>query len=187
MSRSAAPDAALRAVMVASSRFKVPWDTRYKTPDEQAQAILEERGIAAESLAARGEPATAIARLAEEHDVDLGACLCVTSDFVLGIRPLRVRDPFSARSQQCLVAVGVTLGDERRRGRGPYFALSAEAGDGDRTRTKSLEGSCAAITPRPRSCFGEPNLAHDSAAAQTVKVQRLSAKETGIPLMTHRG
>ena len=26
----------------------------------------------------------------------------------------------------------------------------AEAGDGDRTRTKSLEGSCAAITPRPR-------------------------------------
>jgi nucleotide-binding universal stress UspA family protein len=37
----------------------------------QAQAILEERGIAAESLAAMGEPATAIARLAEEHDVDL--------------------------------------------------------------------------------------------------------------------
>jgi nucleotide-binding universal stress UspA family protein len=34
-------------------------------------AILEERGIAAERLAARGEPATAIARLAEEHDVDL--------------------------------------------------------------------------------------------------------------------
>ena len=25
-----------------------------------------------------------------------------------------------------------------------------QAGDGDRTRTKSLEGSCAAITPRPR-------------------------------------
>jgi nucleotide-binding universal stress UspA family protein len=37
----------------------------------QAQAILEERGIAAESLAAMGEPATAIARLAEEHNVDL--------------------------------------------------------------------------------------------------------------------
>jgi nucleotide-binding universal stress UspA family protein len=37
----------------------------------QAQAILEERGIAAESLPAMGEPATAIARLAEEHDVDL--------------------------------------------------------------------------------------------------------------------
>ena len=27
----------------------------------------------------------------------------------------------------------------------------SEAGDGDRTRTKSLEGSCAAITPRPRA------------------------------------
>jgi nucleotide-binding universal stress UspA family protein len=38
---------------------------------QQAQAILQERGVAAESLAARGEPATAIARLAEEHDVDL--------------------------------------------------------------------------------------------------------------------
>lgn len=38
---------------------------------QQAQAILQERGITAESLAARGEPATAIARLAEEHDVDL--------------------------------------------------------------------------------------------------------------------
>jgi nucleotide-binding universal stress UspA family protein len=37
----------------------------------QAQAILEERGIAAESLAGMGDPATAIARLAEEHDVDL--------------------------------------------------------------------------------------------------------------------
>ena len=37
----------------------------------QAQAILEERGIAAESLAAMGEPGTAISRLAEEHDVDL--------------------------------------------------------------------------------------------------------------------
>ena len=29
-------------------------------------------------------------------------------------------------------------------------ALEPKAGDGDRTRTKSLEGSCAAITPRPR-------------------------------------
>ena len=38
---------------------------------QQAQAILQERGIATESLAARGEPATAIARLAEEHEVDL--------------------------------------------------------------------------------------------------------------------
>jgi nucleotide-binding universal stress UspA family protein len=38
---------------------------------QQAQAILKERGIAAESLAAMGEPATAIARLAEKHDVDL--------------------------------------------------------------------------------------------------------------------
>ena len=38
---------------------------------QQAQAILEERGIPAETLAARGDPATAIARLAEEHDVDL--------------------------------------------------------------------------------------------------------------------
>jgi nucleotide-binding universal stress UspA family protein len=38
---------------------------------QQAQAILEERGLAAETLAARGDPATAIARLAEEHDVDL--------------------------------------------------------------------------------------------------------------------
>jgi nucleotide-binding universal stress UspA family protein len=38
---------------------------------KQAQAILAERGLAAETLAAMGEPATAIARLAEEHDVDL--------------------------------------------------------------------------------------------------------------------
>jgi nucleotide-binding universal stress UspA family protein len=38
---------------------------------QQAQALLEERGISAEGLMARGEPATAIAKLAEEHDVDL--------------------------------------------------------------------------------------------------------------------
>jgi nucleotide-binding universal stress UspA family protein len=38
---------------------------------QQAQAILEERGIAAESLPAMGEPAATIAKLAEEHDVDL--------------------------------------------------------------------------------------------------------------------
>jgi nucleotide-binding universal stress UspA family protein len=38
---------------------------------EQAKAILEESGVSAETLPARGEPATAIARLAEEHDVDL--------------------------------------------------------------------------------------------------------------------
>ena len=56
--------------------------------------------------------------------------------------------------RQCLVAVGVTLDGERTRRSGPYFALSVEAGDGDRTRTKSLEGSCAAITPRPRSDLG---------------------------------
>jgi nucleotide-binding universal stress UspA family protein len=37
----------------------------------QAQALLEERGIAADALVARGDPASAIARLAEEHDVDL--------------------------------------------------------------------------------------------------------------------
>ena len=37
----------------------------------QAQAILEERGIAAEGRAAMGDPATAIARLAQENDVDL--------------------------------------------------------------------------------------------------------------------
>jgi nucleotide-binding universal stress UspA family protein len=38
---------------------------------QQAQAILEERGISAEGLMARGDPATAIARLAEENGVDL--------------------------------------------------------------------------------------------------------------------
>jgi nucleotide-binding universal stress UspA family protein len=38
---------------------------------QQAQAILEERGVTAEALPARGEPATTIARLAEENDVDL--------------------------------------------------------------------------------------------------------------------
>jgi nucleotide-binding universal stress UspA family protein len=38
---------------------------------QQGKAILEERGIAAETMTARGEPATAIARLAEEQDVDL--------------------------------------------------------------------------------------------------------------------
>jgi nucleotide-binding universal stress UspA family protein len=38
---------------------------------QQGKAILEERGIAAEAMTARGEPATAIARLAEDNDVDL--------------------------------------------------------------------------------------------------------------------
>jgi nucleotide-binding universal stress UspA family protein len=38
---------------------------------QQAQAILQERGIAADALVARGDPASAIARLAEENDVDL--------------------------------------------------------------------------------------------------------------------
>lgn len=38
---------------------------------QQAQALLQERGIAAEALPARGEPASTIARLAEENDVDL--------------------------------------------------------------------------------------------------------------------
>ena len=37
----------------------------------QAQEILEERGISAESRPGRGEPATTIARLAEENEVDL--------------------------------------------------------------------------------------------------------------------
>ena len=38
---------------------------------EQAKAILEERGIAAEGLAAMGHAAHTIAKLAEEHGVDL--------------------------------------------------------------------------------------------------------------------
>lgn len=38
---------------------------------QQAKAILEEHGVAAETLAARGHPAPTIARLAEENDVDL--------------------------------------------------------------------------------------------------------------------
>jgi nucleotide-binding universal stress UspA family protein len=38
---------------------------------QQAQAILEERGISAESLPARGHPGPTIAKLAEDHDVDL--------------------------------------------------------------------------------------------------------------------
>ncbi len=38
---------------------------------QQAQAILQERGIAADALVARGDPASAIARLAEENAVDL--------------------------------------------------------------------------------------------------------------------
>jgi nucleotide-binding universal stress UspA family protein len=38
---------------------------------QQAKAILEERGIAADALVARGDPASAIARLADENDVDL--------------------------------------------------------------------------------------------------------------------
>jgi nucleotide-binding universal stress UspA family protein len=38
---------------------------------QQAQAILQERGIAADALVARGDPASAIARLADENDVDL--------------------------------------------------------------------------------------------------------------------
>ena len=33
---------------------------------------------------------------------------------------------------------------------GGRFPLDTEAGDGNRTRTKSLEGSCATVTPRPR-------------------------------------
>jgi nucleotide-binding universal stress UspA family protein len=38
---------------------------------KQAQAILQERGIAADAVLARGDPASAIARLAEENEVDL--------------------------------------------------------------------------------------------------------------------
>jgi nucleotide-binding universal stress UspA family protein len=38
---------------------------------QQAQAILQERGIAADAVPGRGEPASEIARLAEENDVDL--------------------------------------------------------------------------------------------------------------------
>jgi nucleotide-binding universal stress UspA family protein len=37
----------------------------------QAQAILEERGIAVESVTASGDPASSIASLAEEHRADL--------------------------------------------------------------------------------------------------------------------
>jgi nucleotide-binding universal stress UspA family protein len=37
----------------------------------RAQAILEERGLAAESVTATGDPASSIARLAEERDADL--------------------------------------------------------------------------------------------------------------------
>jgi hypothetical protein len=43
---------------------------------------------------------------------------------------------------------------ERRKEIGSDSALRFKAGDGDRTRTKSLEGSCAAITPRPRADLG---------------------------------
>jgi nucleotide-binding universal stress UspA family protein len=38
---------------------------------QQAQGILEERGITAETLAARGHPGPTIAKLAEDNDVDL--------------------------------------------------------------------------------------------------------------------
>jgi nucleotide-binding universal stress UspA family protein len=38
---------------------------------QQAQAILAERGISAESLPGRGDPAPTIAKLAEDNDVDL--------------------------------------------------------------------------------------------------------------------
>jgi nucleotide-binding universal stress UspA family protein len=38
---------------------------------QQAQAILQERGIAAESVPAMGNPAPTIAKLAQDNDVDL--------------------------------------------------------------------------------------------------------------------
>jgi nucleotide-binding universal stress UspA family protein len=38
---------------------------------EQAKAILQERGVTADALVARGDPASAIARLADDNDVDL--------------------------------------------------------------------------------------------------------------------
>jgi nucleotide-binding universal stress UspA family protein len=38
---------------------------------QQAKAILEERGINAETLAARGHPAPTIAKLADDNDADL--------------------------------------------------------------------------------------------------------------------
>jgi nucleotide-binding universal stress UspA family protein len=38
---------------------------------QQGRAILEERGIAAEALPARGNPGPTIAKLAEDNDVDL--------------------------------------------------------------------------------------------------------------------
>ena len=44
----------------------------------------------------------------------------------------------------------------------PGFALRAEAGEGNRTLTKSLEGSCATTTPRPRdgSMIGARSASH---------------------------
>ena len=68
----------------------------------------------------------------------------------------RVRHPQSSRD----VAATVPFGAHDARAKSTKAALQLEAGDGDRTRTKSLEGSCAAITPRPRVPSGSHDPSH---------------------------
>jgi hypothetical protein len=70
-------------------------------------------------------------------------------------RGLGVRARLLRRRRTRKLGTRAVRGPRGQKGRNPAVAgLPSEAGDGDRTRTKSLEGSCAAITPRPRASSG---------------------------------
>jgi nucleotide-binding universal stress UspA family protein len=76
---------------------------------KQAQAILEERGVAAESLPARGHPGPTIAKLAEDSDADL----IVVGTRELGALQRLLRQSVSqevSRKAQCDVLI-VQAGD----------------------------------------------------------------------------
>jgi nucleotide-binding universal stress UspA family protein len=76
---------------------------------QQAQGILQERGIAAETVAGRGDPGPTIAKLAEDNDADL----IVVGTRELGALQRLLRQSVSqevSRKAQCDVLI-VQAGD----------------------------------------------------------------------------
>ena len=74
-----------------------------------------------------------------------------------------------------------------RRAKDAQSQLESEAGEGSRTPTKSLEGSCAAITPRPRAV--DPSFASDlrsgtSGSCEVLLELRLNQSNPRAPLKT---
>jgi hypothetical protein len=116
-----------------SMRHEPPGDMiRWSTPARGGSRKAGARGrraghaaIANRSGLAWGSPRCEAAHV-DSLERPLEPAVGLTSAFV-GLRarhpPPRVCWPLLSRSPQCLVAVGVTSGDERRRRRGPYFAL----------------------------------------------------------------